>query len=118
MSKRKLSGEEKRRKKARRAAFMTVFINGKQKRVPRPQMIDGLPVHEFLARNADPIWLHQNGMWDLMPMEDDCVINDISPGHSRSGPLSPSTSASSEENENIQSQENNIHGQGSDEVPF
>ena len=44
MSKRKLSGEEKRRKKARRAAFMTVFINGKQKRVPRPPMIDGLPV--------------------------------------------------------------------------
>ena len=118
MSKRKLSGEEKRRKKARRAAFMTVFINGKQKRVPRPPMIDGLPVDEFIARNSDPIWLHQNGMWDLIPTEHDDVINDISPGHSRSGPLSPSTSASSGKNENIQSQENNIHGQGPDEVPF
>lgn len=118
MSKRKLSGEEKRRKKARRAAFMTVFINGKQKRVPRPQMIDGLPVHEFIARNADPIWLHQYGMWDLIPTEHDDVINDISPGDLRSGRLSPSTSASSEKNENIHSQENNIHGQGPDEVPF
>ena len=38
---------------------MTVFIGGKQKWVPRPPLIDGLPVKEFLARNADPIWLHE-----------------------------------------------------------
>lgn len=46
---------------------MTIFINGKQKRIPRPPEIDGLPVDEFIARNADPIWLHQNEMWELMP---------------------------------------------------
>ena len=43
---------------------MTIFINGKQKRVPRPLLIEGLPVEEFIARNADPIWLHENGLWE------------------------------------------------------
>ena len=50
---------------------MTIFINGKQKRVPRPQQIEGLPVDEFTARNADPIWLHQNEMWELMTPDDE-----------------------------------------------
>ena len=45
---------------------MTIFINGKQKRVPRPPLIEGLPVEEFIARNADPIGLHENGLWELM----------------------------------------------------
>ena len=26
-----------------------------------------MSVDEFIARNADPLWLHQNGMWELMP---------------------------------------------------
>ncbi len=34
-------------------------------------LIDGLPVDEFIARNADPIWLHQNEMWELMVPEAD-----------------------------------------------
>jgi len=67
MSKRKRTAAEKRARRERKLKFMTVFINGKQKRVPRPPLIDGLPVEEFLARNADPIWLHQNGLWELMP---------------------------------------------------
>jgi len=46
---------------------MTIFINGKQKQVPRPELIEGLSVDEFIARNADPIKLHQNEMWELMP---------------------------------------------------
>ena len=50
---------------------MTIFINGKQKRVRRPQPIDGLPVDEFIARNADPVWLHQNCMWELMTTDDE-----------------------------------------------
>ena len=50
---------------------MTVFINGKQKRVPRQPTIEGLPVDEFIARNADPIWLRQNELWELMPSDDD-----------------------------------------------
>lgn len=50
---------------------MTIFVNGKQKRVPRPQQIEGLDVDDFIARNADPIWLHQNEMWELMPANDE-----------------------------------------------
>ena len=50
---------------------MMIFLNGKQKWVPRPQLIDGLPVEEFIARNADPIWLHQNELWELMTPEDE-----------------------------------------------
>ncbi len=48
---------------------MTIFINGKQKRVPRPPLIDGLSVDEFIVRNADPIWLHENELWEAMPQE-------------------------------------------------
>lgn len=29
-------------------------------------MIDGMPADEFIARKADPISLHQNGMWELL----------------------------------------------------
>jgi len=54
----------------RKAKYMTTFINGKQKRVPRPQLIEGVPVDECIARNADPIWLHQHEMWELMTPED------------------------------------------------
>ena len=46
---------------------MMIFINGKQKWVRRPPTIDGMSVDEFIARNADPIWLHQNELWELMP---------------------------------------------------
>ena len=64
--KRKLTAAERRARRERKKNFMTIFVNGKQKRVRRPQLIDGLPVDEFIAQNADPIWLHQNGMWELM----------------------------------------------------
>ena len=64
--KRKLTAAEKRARKKRREEFMFIFINGKQKRVKRPPSIEGLPVDEYLRRNADPIWLHQNEMWELI----------------------------------------------------
>jgi hypothetical protein len=53
-------------RRERKKRFMTIFLNGKQKRVPRPPRIDSLSVEEFLARNADPIWLHENELWELM----------------------------------------------------
>ena len=68
--KRKLTAAEKRARRERKAKYMTIFVNSKQKRVPRPQQIEGLDVDEFIARNADPIWLHQNEMWELMPAND------------------------------------------------
>ncbi len=69
--KRKLTAAEKRARRERKKKYMWIFFNGKQKRVPRPQLIEGLPVDEFIARNADPIWLHQNEMWELMPPQDE-----------------------------------------------
>ena len=50
---------------------MTIFINGKQKRVKRPITIDGMDADEFIKRNADPIWLHQNDMWEYMDQTED-----------------------------------------------
>jgi uncharacterized protein YnzC (UPF0291/DUF896 family) len=64
--KRKLTAAEKAEKKRRQKEYMTIFINGKQKRVKRPPTIDGMDVDEFIRRNADPIWLHQNEMWEYM----------------------------------------------------
>ena len=64
--KRKLTAAEKREKARRRAEFMTIFMNGKQKRVRRPVLVEELDPDEFIRRNADPIWLHQNEMWELM----------------------------------------------------
>ena len=68
--KRKLTAVEKTEKKRRRQKYMTIFINGKQKRVKRPPTIDGMDVDEFIRRNADPIWLHQNEMSEYMVEEE------------------------------------------------
>jgi hypothetical protein len=53
---------------------MTIFINGKQKRLKRAPTIDGIGMEDFIRRNADPIWLHQNEMWEDIgtdPLEGD-----------------------------------------------
>ena len=52
--KRKQTAAEKRARCERKEKYMMIFINGKQKRVLRPQSIDGLDPDEFIARNADP----------------------------------------------------------------
>jgi hypothetical protein len=52
-----------------------VKLNGKQKRVKKPFTIDGMDVDEFIRRNADQIWLHENEMWEYIDMsEDDDLI--------------------------------------------
>ena len=61
---RKLTPAEKAEKKRRRREYMTIFVNGKQKRVKREPTIDGIPIDEFIRRNADPIWLLQNEMYE------------------------------------------------------
>ncbi|MGI6302563.1 MAG: hypothetical protein ACOX52_16115 [Verrucomicrobiota bacterium] len=63
---RKLTAAEKREKKRRRLEYMTIFVNGKQKRVKRPVTIEGMSVEEFIRENADPIWLMQNGEYELL----------------------------------------------------
>jgi uncharacterized protein YnzC (UPF0291/DUF896 family) len=69
--KRNLTVTEKAEKKRRQKEYMTIFINGKQKRVKRTPTIDGMNVDEYIQRNADPIWLHQNEMWEYMIDEEE-----------------------------------------------
>ncbi len=57
----KLSASEKRKKE-----YEWVFIGGKQVSVKKPYTIEGIPVDEYIEQNADPIWLHQNGMHHLI----------------------------------------------------
>ncbi len=74
--KKKLTPEQKAARKKRREEYMTVFINGKQRRIKRPPTIEGIDAEEFIRRNADPIWLHQNEMWEYIDQnkdEDDAV---------------------------------------------
>ena len=74
MGKRKLTPREKAEKKRRKREFMTIFVNGKQKRVRRPPTIDGIPVDEFICQNADPIWLLQNEMYELLEDENQQIF--------------------------------------------
>jgi len=73
--KKKLTAAQKRaRKKAkaeRQKKYMWVFMNGKQVRVKRPPTIDGMDVDEYIRKNADPIWLHQNEMWEYIKTDED-----------------------------------------------
>ena len=65
----KLTAAQKAARRERNSKFQFVFINGKQKRVPRPQLIEGLPINEYISRYADPVWLHQNEMWEYITQE-------------------------------------------------
>ena len=69
--KQKLTAAEKAEKRRRQKEYVTIFINGKQKRVKRPPTIDGMDVDELIRRNADPIWLHQNEMWEDTKVDDE-----------------------------------------------
>ncbi|MCD4818063.1 MAG: hypothetical protein K8S23_05185 [Candidatus Cloacimonetes bacterium] len=73
--KKKLTTAQKRAKKKaneeKRKKYEWVFINGKQVRIKRPEMIDGMLVDDFILQNADPIWLHQNEMWEYIQTEEE-----------------------------------------------
>lgn len=81
--KKPLSPAQKRAKKKaraeRRKQFQWIFINGKQVRIKRQPTIDGMSVDEFIRENADPIWLHQNEMWELIEPEDIALFHDDEP---------------------------------------
>lgn len=74
-TKKKLTTAQKSaRKKAkaeRQKKYKWVFMNGKQVRIKRPSTIDGMEVDEFIKQNADPIWLHQNEMWEYIQNEEE-----------------------------------------------
>jgi len=75
--KKKLTAAQKRMKKAakveRQKKYEWVFMNGKQVRVKRYPTIDGMDVDEFILSNVDPIWLHQNEMWEYIETEENPV---------------------------------------------
>jgi 16S rRNA U516 pseudouridylate synthase RsuA-like enzyme len=58
--KKKLTPAQKAHKRLMREKYQWIFVNGKQKRVRRAPTVEGLPVDEFIRRNADPIWLMQH----------------------------------------------------------
>jgi hypothetical protein len=66
-----LTAQERAEKKRRRQEYMTIFIRGKQKRVRRPPMIDGVAADEFIRKNADALWCHQSEAWDEIEVDED-----------------------------------------------
>ena len=68
--KKKLTPAQKRvRKKTKeenQKKYLWVFLNGKQVKIKRPPMIEGIDAEEYIQQNADPLWLHQNGMWEYI----------------------------------------------------
>ena len=68
--KNKLTAAQKRAKKEakaeRKKKYRWVFMNGKQVRLERPRRIEGMSADDYVKRNADPIWLHQNEMWEYI----------------------------------------------------
>jgi hypothetical protein len=76
-AKNKLSSAQKRANKRAKAErqkrYQWIFRNGKQVKIKRPATVDGIPVDQFIEENADPIWLHQNEMWELIPVDDPVV---------------------------------------------
>ena len=75
--KKKLTTEQKAAKKKRQQEYMTFFVNGKQKRIKRPPTIEGVDADEFILRNADPIWLHQNEIWEYIDQIDEEELEDV-----------------------------------------
>ena len=69
--KRRLTAQQKAEKKRRAQEYMTVFVGGRQKRVKRPPTIDGMSVDEFIRNNADPLWYHQNEMWEEIEVDEE-----------------------------------------------
>ena len=79
--KKKLTAVQKRAKAERQKKYEWIFMNGKRVRVKRPEMIEGMLVEDFIAENADDIWLTQHGMYDVLyarEMERDRIDNGMS----------------------------------------
>lgn len=66
LRKKALAPARRRARRERRRKYRMIFINGKQKWVSREPLIDGVTIDEFIAANADPVWLHLNERWELL----------------------------------------------------
>jgi hypothetical protein len=56
------------------------------KRVRRPPTIEGMDVEEFIRQNADPIFLHEEGLWWMT--EDDAAPHPRKP-RAHQDPIKP-----------------------------
>ena len=82
--KKKLTAEQRAARDKRRKEFMIIFVNGKQKRVKRVLSAkEEAKIEEFIRHNADPIWLHQNEMWEYLEQyqEDEQPTSPDETGH-------------------------------------
>jgi hypothetical protein len=52
---------------------MTIFIGGKQKSIKRPPTVEAMDLDEFIRRNTDPTWMHQNEMWEVLHERENAV---------------------------------------------
>jgi len=57
---------KKKKKRVKNSKYEWVFINGKQVKQRKPEMIDGMLVEEYIMKNADLLWLQQNEMWEYL----------------------------------------------------
>lgn len=66
----KLHQHKKRARKAAKAdrqkKYQRFFMNGKQVKIKCSPTIDGIDVDEFIRRNSDPVWLHENEVWEYI----------------------------------------------------
>ena len=68
--KKKLTAQQRAARDKRRKEFMIIFVNGKQKRVKRVLSAkEEAKIEEFIRHNANPIWMHQNEMWEYLEQE-------------------------------------------------
>ncbi len=80
----KFANEQKRKRKEAKAErqkkYKWVMMHGKQVRVKRPPTINGIPEDEYIEKYADPIWLVQNGMYEVLharESRDDQNFNEV-----------------------------------------
>ena len=81
----KFKNARRERKIEKRKKYEFIFIDGKQVKVKKEPEIDGIPVDDFIKANADPIWLHQNKLWNLIETEQNIKIEDHKNEEEQSG---------------------------------
>lgn len=60
------ASREAKTKSERQKLYQTVFINGKQVRVKRPDTVEGIPVDEFMRENPDPLWQFEPELEEIL----------------------------------------------------
>lgn len=61
-----MAAAQKKAKAERQKNYEWVFMKGRQVRIKRPEMIDGMLIDDWIEQNADDIWLTKNGMYDVL----------------------------------------------------